>query len=166
MDCFIGLDIGTSAIKGVLLSQNGEIIATESGEFHYSGEKGQYLMEPREFLRVSLGVLNKLATWANSQNNIVAICPCCASGNLILLDGEYNPITPIIGWQNEISQAQLDGYYTENERNAIYKKVGWPVVTGFPIAYLPWLKENKKELLQNARMICMSAEYLIFVLTG
>ena len=35
MDCFIGLDIGTSAVKGVVVAENGVILSTAIGNFNY-----------------------------------------------------------------------------------------------------------------------------------
>ena len=45
MECLIGLDIGTSAVKGVLLAVNGEILATACSEFNYCGGESARLLE-------------------------------------------------------------------------------------------------------------------------
>ena len=38
MKCYIGLDIGTSAVKGVLLSKEGTVLATELRQFEYCSQ--------------------------------------------------------------------------------------------------------------------------------
>lgn len=165
MDCFIGLDIGTSAVKGALISEQGETLALESGEFAYYEQDGGRLMKPEEFLAVCFSVIKKLAD-KSQGNRIAAICPSCASGNLIFLDKNYLPITPVIGWQSVVDKEEFAGYYTEHEREEIYTAVGWHARNSFPIAYLPWFFKHKREIITNAGMICMSAEYLNYALTG
>ena len=165
MECFIGLDIGTSAVKGILLSAAGETLAAASGNFEYYGEKGAHLLKPERFLEVCFSVIRELAEAAGDRR-IAAVCPCCASGNLIFLGEAYEPLTPIIGWQSTVDEAEFLSLYTDREREEIYRTVGWPAVNGFPVTYFPWIAKNKKELLSRAKMICMSAEYLNFALTG
>lgn len=164
MNCYIGLDMGTSAVKGVLLSQSGEILATCTGQFEYFTESGGKLMDPSRFLETCFDVIEKLA--AHPCAEVVAICPSCASGNLILLDEDYAPLTPIIGWQSKLEQAEFDTYFTDDEKKEIYRTVGWPALNSFPLAYLMWIRNHRTELLKKAGMICMSAEYLNYALTG
>lgn len=165
-DCLIGLDIGTSAVKGVLLVANGKILATACGKFNYYGEESARLLEPMEFIQVCFGVIKELADKCPSDCNISGICSCCASGNLIFLDKDFKPFTHIIGWQSNVDNDEFSSYYTEIECEEIYKAVGWPVINGFPIAYFPWIAKNKKNIISDAKMICMSAEYLNYSLTG
>lgn len=166
MECLIGLDIGTSAVKGVLLAVNGEILATACSEFNYCGGESARLLEPEEFIAVCFSVIKELTDKRPSDCSISGICSCCASGNLIFLDKEFKPFTHIIGWQNQVDDDEFSSYYTEKECEEIYKEVGWPVINGFPIAYFPWLAKNKKSIIADAKMICMSAEYLNYYLTG
>ena len=166
MDCYIGLDLGTSAIKGVLLSKEGKILATASGEYQYQITPGRKLLDPCSFIDTCFDVINQLADSVVSNDRIAAICPCCASGNLICLDHNFQPLTPIIGWQSTVDEEELAEFYNDEEAAEVYRTVGWPVVNGFPIAYLPWIHKHKAEIIQNAGMICTSAEYLNFILTG
>lgn len=164
MDCFIGLDIGTSAVKGALISEKGETLAVHSEEFNYYFENDAKLMCPDEFVDTCRKVINTLAD--NTQGHrIRSICPCCASGNLILLDEKNSPITPIIGWQTKISD-ELSEFYTDKEAAEIYPACGWPAIPSFPIAYIPAIKKHAPHIFERAKMFCMSAEYLNFVFTN
>lgn len=165
MNCYIGLDIGTSSVKGSIISQDGNVLGTASGSFRYFNKNGGKLLDPKEFTEVCIKVINDLAK-LSGEYQLKAICPCCASGNLILLGENFEPITPIIGWQSPVNETEFNTYYTAEEITDIYNTVGWPALNSFPVAYYPWLFQNKNELLKKAKMICMSAEYLNFVLTG
>ncbi len=164
MKCYIGLDIGTSAIKGVLLSQSGEILATESGQFEYCLQDRAKLMKPDMFLKTCFDVIKRLAEYPDAE--VAAICPSGASGNLILLDECFSPMTPIIGWQSKICESEFNTYFSCKKQEEIYRKVGWPAINSFPLAYLMWMKKNRPELIENSAMICMHIEYLNFALCG
>lgn len=166
MNCFLGLDIGTSAVKGVALSENGKVLSKASGTFEYKKEGNSCLIEPEKFLEVCLGVIKTLAQEVGDGYQIVAVCPCCASGNLLFLDDNMGPMTDIIGWQTSIEADELAKYYSAEEVEKVYKTVGWPVIDSFPISFFPWIKHNRPDMLSRAGMICMSAEYLNFILTG
>ena len=74
--------------------------------------------------------------------SLFRVCSCCASGNLILLDKNSQPITPIIGWQTTVNKDDIDAFLAQEEQNDFYNIVGWPLGRGFPAAYLIALNES------------------------
>lgn len=166
MDYLIGLDIGTTAIKGVLMSVEGKVLKTFTGGYDYLIKENQKLLDPEEFLNVCFSVIKNLTEALGKDDRVLAVCSCCASGNLILLNKENQPITPIIGWQTVVSEEDKNAFYTKAEQDEFYNIVGWPLSCRFPALYLAAIKLHKPELIENAEMIAMSAEYLNFALTG
>lgn len=166
MNYLIGLDIGTTAIKGALMTVDGNVSKTVSGGYNYFEGENTKLLDPKEFVEVCFSVIKNLTDTLSKENNVLAICSCCASGNLLLLDKENNPITPIIGWQTVVSEEDKNNFFTSAEQEAFYEMVGWPLGCRFPALYLAAMKQHKPELVDNASMVCMSAEYLNFALTG
>lgn len=166
MDYLIGLDIGTTAIKGAVMSVDGKVLSTVSGGYNYFGEQNTKLLDPNEFLEVCFSVIKKLTDALEKTDRVLGICSCCASGNLILLDKNSQPIIPIIGWQTTVDQEDIDAFLTQKEQDGFYSIVGWPLRLRFPATYLMALKKHFPEKLNNAATVAMSAEYLNFALTG
>lgn len=166
MDYLIGLDIGTTAIKGIIMTTHGKVVKTFTGGYNYYGEENQKLLNPDEFLEVCFSVIKNLSAVINKGDRVLSVCSCCASGNLILLDKENKPITPIIGWQTTVPAEDKNAFYTKEELDAFYPTVGWPIGVGFPALYLAAIKLHRPDLLKRANMVTMSAEYLNFALTG
>ncbi len=162
---FIGMDIGTSAVKGVLLDETGRLIATSTEPFEYIIEGEARFLDPEAFCDRCVSVIKNLSR-ADSETEIAAICSCCASGNPLFLDGEGKPITPIIGWQTRVSQEDIDKVYTKEEQEGFYRMVGWPLGHGMPAANLAWITLHKPEILEKMSFMTMSAEYLNHRLTG
>lgn len=165
MNSFIGLDIGTSAVKGVLLSEHGDILSVSCGEFEYYKDGSGVLMDPSLFVNTCFQVINNLCDTLPKDCVIKAICPCCASGSLLFLDQNCHPLTPIIGWQSSIPESYYHNLYSEQKSQEIYETIGWGTLNGFPVALLPWISRNRLDIIANAHMICMAAEYLNYVLT-
>ncbi|MBR4909801.1 MAG: hypothetical protein IKZ47_00560 [Clostridia bacterium] len=166
MNLLIGLDIGTTAIKGVLMSENGEVLKTVSGGYDYYQKENKKLLKPSDFIKVCFSVIKSLADSKDKDDKVLAICSCCASGNLILLDKGDNPVTPIVGWQTAVSEEDKNAFFTREEQSAFYKTVGWPMGSHFPALYLAAINLHEPELIKRAKTVAMSAEYLNYCLTG
>ena len=73
MKLLIGLDIGTTAIKGVLMTEAGTILKTVSGGYHYIVRDNKKLLDPAEFTDVCLSVIRSLAACAPVGDAVAAI---------------------------------------------------------------------------------------------
>ena len=160
----IGLDIGTSAVKGALLTEKAELLCTMSEAFEYVTDRDARFLDPDAFCKVCMNVIRALARRAPEPP--AALCSCCASGNPLFLDARFRPITPIIGWQTKVPQDDLDKVYTEQEQKDFYRTCGWPLGHGMPAANLAWISLHKPEILEKTAFMAMSAELLNFRLTG
>lgn len=166
MKCFIGLDIGTSAVKGAVLSENGKILHLASEKFTYFGENGQRLLDPEEYCEICFSLIRKLADAAGSAYSVAAVCSCCASGNMLLLDKNDKPLIPILGWQTSTPPEDYKDQFTPEETEQIYRTVGWPLCSAFAPAWLCAMKKHRPDILEKATTVTMSAEYMNFKLTG
>lgn len=177
MKYLIGLDIGTSSVKGILIAEDGSRQFTEKGSFEYDRpvEKA-YFISAEEYLRICFGTLRKLTAQLPEDGEICGLCAASASGNLLLLGPDGKPSTPIFNWQtcittNDRGERVLGADF---DAEAHYRKVGWGFVsdgvgkfpTCFPVAELCRLNCESPELVKNASAVCMSTEYLYRALTG
>ena len=167
MECLIGLDIGTSAVKGVALSSDGKILASKTQEFTYFGkDENERLINAEDFVDRCFTAIKELANTVNNEYHISAISFCHASGNTLLLVENNKPLIPIIGWQTAIAREDLDEFYTAEEIKELYKIIGWPVGTHFSTATIPAIKKYRPDIIEKTATVTMAGEYLNFCLTG
>ena len=164
MEYLIGLDIGTSAVKGALLSEDGGVRMTADAGFTYVIDGDAKLLIPEQFCEVCFSVIKKLADGADGR--VAAICSCHASGNPLFLDGDNKPLTNIVGWQTVIPWDDINKVYTKAEQDAFYRTVGWGFFNGMVAADLAYIKVHKPEILEQTKFLTMSAEYLNYKITG
>lgn len=162
----IGLDIGTSSIKGIRISENGEKRIEGKEIFVYRcGETGQVEIDAEQYLAACCRLLKRLT--AAQGEEIAAVCAASASGNLLILDKLGNPSTPILNWQDTRVQEEAKQILQDISAEEIYEAAGWPFdYQTFPLAQLCYLKYHNPEILKNCGKICMSTEYLYWRLSG
>ena len=166
MGDIIGLDIGTSSIKGIRISQDGKRKVMGKEEFVYRiGPKGQVEIDAEKYLTACCRLLRRFCS--AGEEKILAVCAASASGNLLLLDQQGAPCTPILNWQDARVEEEARRILSGFDPQKLYEAIGWPFDwKTFPLAQLCYLKCHRPELLKQSSMICMSTEYLYWRLCG
>ncbi|MBR4767801.1 MAG: hypothetical protein IK088_02375, partial [Lachnospiraceae bacterium] len=166
MGYLIGLDIGTSSIKGVLMDQGGTVKKTARVPFTYLPlGPNRSELDPTAYTDVCFSAIRTLAEAADGE--VLAVTASSASGNLILVGENGEPLTNILGWQNNRVTNEVKEVFGEIDREAYYRRIGWPLeMTDMPLAELCYLKVHDPERLAKAKTVAMSTEYLCFKMTG
>lgn len=164
----IGLDIGTSSVKGILISSDGSERYTERVGFNYTfSASGSVEISADGYLNSCYTLLHKLSDKLPRGAEISALSMASASGNLLLLDGSNNPATPIVNWQDKRVDDEPARVLGKFDTDAYYRSTGWGFdLKTFPLAILCWYKSHCPEILENCSKVCMSTEYLCYKLTG
>lgn len=164
----IGLDLGTSGIKGVLMSANGAVIAREKAPLQYiTAADGTAEFDVQAFYSLITRVIRNLAKSLPSGAAVAALSMVTASGNTVLLDKDNKPLMNAISWMDTRAKDEARTVFGQLLNPAeIHQTTGWPFINMFPIVHLAWLKRHRPELLRNTAKICMSTDYVNFRLTG
>ena len=167
----IGLDLGTSSVKGVLFSDGGEILAKGTADFtyvkSYLPDGGEYLgIEPERFYSTVCGVLLELARALPSGGELCGLAMASASGNSILCDGDGVALINGYSWLNRPFKEEVCEVFGEGFGPDVKARAGWGISYSFPLGQLSHLKLHAPELLDAADKVCMTTEYLLHRLTG
>lgn len=167
----IGLDLGTSSVKGVLF--DGEnVIDTKSGKFIYkecslpNGAKYKGF----DAFGFYLTICNVLRYFTRQVEKIggeiKGIAFASASGNTLLLDENDKPLIDAYSWTNPAFTSEVQKVLPNFTTEYIKNVCGWNFFETFPLAHLSHLKINAPELIEKAKTVCMTTEYVLFRLTG
>ncbi len=167
MKYVIGLDIGTSAIKGILADENENILTSAECKFTYSSPNPkEVIISADDFLSSCYNVLRTLSAALPSDGELIGVCEASASGNVLLLDENNNPITPIYNWQDARTTTETEDVLGTELTDNIFNIIGWGCKKVMPLAILCWLKVHEPETLKGASFVTMSTEYLNYKLCG
>ncbi|WP_217592219.1 FGGY-family carbohydrate kinase [Cohnella sp. GbtcB17] len=164
----IGLDLGTSAVKGILLSSDGNVVAREKEAVQVQlYEDGRAEFDAQTFYLLIADVIKRLRSAMPETGRVAGLAFASASGNTVLLGKDGAPLQPVISWlDNRPVSSEMTAALGNADQTARYDLIGWPPMDTFPLAHLSWLKVHEEELFRLADKIGMSTEYVVYRLTG
>lgn len=163
----IGLDIGTSAVKGVLMSAAGTILSRETREVAYlPSESDRVQFDADRLYRSAADVIRRLTLALPPGGNVAGLSIASASGNTVLVNDRGEPMLPAISWRDARVHDEIETVFGRMDTGEVHERVGWPLLKAFPLAHLAWLRCHTPDLLDEAAVICMSTDYILHKLTG
>ncbi|BBH21377.1 xylulokinase [Paenibacillus baekrokdamisoli] len=167
LEYLIGIDIGTSAIKGVLMSSGGTIVSRETAQTQYQTfEGGCIQFDANQLYRLTADLIRRLAAALPEGASVAGLSLSSASGNTLLVDDKGEPLIPAFSWMDSRTDEEIEKVFGKLEEDEVHEWIGWPLIKTFPLAHLSWLKCHKPELLENSARVCMSTDFINFKLTG
>ena len=164
--CLIGLDLGTTMLKGVLMDSSGEILFKASKAAEYiRRDNGIVEFDADDYYIKVTALIRNLVAKLPPKAFVAGISMVSAGGNTILLDKDGKPLAPAISWLDNRDEGEINQLFSRHKDN-IHEIIGWPYLETFPLSHLSWLKIHKPEILDSAHRICMSTDYINFRLTG
>lgn len=161
---YIGIDLGTSAVKLLLVEENGTVCRSVSRSYPISYPRpGWSEQGPEDWYRETLAGLHELLQGCDKQ----AVKGLGIGGQmhgLVILDEKDQVIRPAILWNDGRSKKQVD--YLNKNRDQISHYTANIAYAGFTAPKLLWLAEKEPELFSKVRKILLPKDYLVYRLTG
>ncbi|RYI30400.1 hypothetical protein EVU96_08275 [Bacillus infantis] len=165
--CLVGLDIGTSSVKGILMTEKGEILSRQKKRIYYEyPREGWVQFDGEQLYKSIVEVISSLVSDLPERSYIAGLSMAAASGNTMLINDRNEPLIPAISWLDARVGNEIELVFGKLEEIEVHEKTGWPFIPMFPLAHISWLKYHKPELLETAAKVCMSSDYINFRLTG
>ena len=163
--CLIGLDLGTTAVKGILTHADGRILKTVERPVVYRHPQPDWVEgDAEQQAHDVFEVIRALASAAPAP--VVALAAAAASGNTLLTDANGRPLTPVINWMDRRCCEHPPPALAGLTSKAVRQVTGWPCVESFPLAHLAWMGEHMPEKVRQAAHVCMNTDWLLYKLTG
>lgn len=168
MGYLLGLDIGTSAVKTLLLHSNGEPVGGATVEYPlYSPRPGWSEQNPEDMWQATAEAIKlTLEKHAIDPASIKGIGLSGQMHSSVFLDSERNVIRPAILWNDVRTTAQCRYIEETVERELLNSEVCNPVLEGFTLPKLLWLRDHERENFDKVRWLVLPKDYVRFRLTG
>lgn len=165
MNLYIGLDLGTSALKGLLVAENGKIIkqATEEYPICYP-QNGWSEQNPDDWLVAMQKVLAELSYGVEKEVKGVSFGG--QMHGLVILDEHDRVIRPCILWNDGRTQKQTDYLNNVVGKDKLSALTANIAFAGFTAPKILWLKEHEPENFKRIAKIMLPKDYLAYKLTG
>lgn len=162
---YIGVDLGTSALKLVMMKGNGELVKTVSKEYPlYFPRSGWSEQNPTDwFLAVKEG-LKELAACADEK--IAGISFGGQMHGLVILDKDDNVLRPAILWNDGRSTEETDYLNNVIGKEKLSKLTANIAFAGFTAPKILWVKKNEPEIFGKISKIMLPKDYISYMLSG
>src|SRR5262249_29724149 len=154
MSVAVGLDVGTSSLKGVALAPDGSVVATASASYPLSTPRpGWSEQDPELWWEAAQQVLEQLRAVAGPAAGIGL------SGQmhgLVALDAADRPVRPAILWNDQRTAfecAEIETLLGGPDR--VLELTGNPALTGFTAPKLQWMWRHEPQLHRQVRHVML-----------
>jgi len=166
MSLYIGIDLGTSATKLLLVDENGTIRNMVTKEYGLSfPHPGWSEQNPADWWQaVTDGVPELLAGFDASQ--VAGIGAGGQMHGLVALDAQDNVIRPAILWNDSRTDAQVAYLNNTIGKAKLSELTANIAFAGFTAPKILWMKENEPENFAKIAKIMLPKDYINYLLTG
>ena len=160
---YLGVDIGTSGVKALLLDERGAIVAQATDPLQVSRpQPGFSEQDPDSWWQGTLNAVRALPAAARAQVRAVGL-----SGQMhgaTLLDSDDRPLRPAILWND--GRSALECVELERRQPASRAITGNIMMPGFTAPKLLWVSRHEPDIFQRTACVLLPKDYVRLKLTG
>lgn len=166
MKYYIGIDLGTSAVKLLLMDQEGNVVNIVSGEYPlYFPQPGWSEQNPEDWWEQTKEGIRELVSNVD-RDQVAGISFGGQMHGLVILDQDDQVIRPAILWNDGRTGAQTDYLNQVIGKDVLSKYTANIAFAGFTAPKILWVKEHEPENFARICKIMLPKDYLAYKMTG
>lgn len=165
MNYYIGVDLGTSSLKSILLDTNGKILKQCSQEYDvYYPQNGWTEQNPSDWIVALEASITKVSQ--GYEKNIKGISFGGQMHGLVILDKDDKVIRPCILWNDGRTEKQTEYLNNQVGKAKLSALTGNIAFAGFTAPKLLWLYDNEPQNFSKISKVMLPKDYLAYYLCG
>ena len=164
----MGIDVGTSGTRTLLIDEQGKVVASASFEHPLSlPNPGWAEQDPADWVGTAIDSARAAMAEAGATGDQVK--GIGLSGQMhgsVFLDGADEVIRPALLWCDQRTGKQCEWMTGRIGPELIEKELCNPVLTGFQAPKAVWLRDEEPQNYERLRKLLLPKDYLRFVMTG
>ena len=163
---YIGIDLGTSAVKLLLMDETGDIKNVVSREYPLEfPQPGWSQQNPEDWKAAVLEGLKEL-TENCDKSQIAGIGSGGQMHGLVILDEQDSVIRPVILWNDGRTAKQVEYLNDTIGKDKLSAYTANIAFAGFTAPKILWIRENESENFAKIAKIMLPKDYVNYILTG
>lgn len=163
---YIGIDLGTSAVKLLLMDQDGRIQKIVSKEYPlYFPHPGWSEQNPSDWYEKTIEGIQEL-TEGFDRTKVSGISFGGQMHGLVALDAEDHVLRPAILWNDGRTQEETDDLNNTVGKETLSRCTANIAFAGFTAPKILWMKKHEPELFEKIAKIMLPKDYLAYRLSG
>ena len=163
---YIGVDLGTSAVKLLLMEESGKIEKIVSREYPlYFPHPGWSEQNPEDWMKEAMEGIKELTSEID-RSQVAGIGCGGQMHGLVTLDEEDHVIRPAILWNDGRTGAETEYLNTVIGKDKLSQYTANIAFAGFTAPKILWMKKNEPENFAKVKKIMLPKDYLAYCMTG
>ena len=163
---YIGVDLGTSAVKLLLMEGTGRIVKIASREYPlYFPHPGWSEQKPEDWWSNVLEGIKELTAECD-KSQVAGISFGGQMHGLVILDENDNVIRPAILWNDGRTQKETDYLNNVIGKDKLVELTANIAFAGFTAPKILWVKENEPENFKKIAKIMLPKDFLAYKMSG
>src|SRR3954470_20625301 len=166
---YLGIDIGTGGTRALLVDSKGAVRAgCTSAHEEMRMERPLWAEQrPENWWDAAVDAIRGVLKHAGvAGSEVKSIGLSGQMHGLVLLDAAGAVIRPSLIWCDQRSQPQVDAVNARLGRDAVLRYIANPVLTGFTLPKLLWVRDHEPANFDKARKMLLPKDYVRYKLTG
>jgi xylulokinase len=166
--CFLGLDVGTSSTKVLLIDASGKVLAADAPEYAFRTPRPLWAeADPEDWWKATIaGIKSVLAKAGKKGSDVAGIGLSGQMHGLVMLDKNGKVLRPCIMWNDQRTAAQCKEITEKIGRLRVLEITGNPVLPGFTAPKILWVRENEPEVYAQCAKVLLPKDYIRYRLSG
>jgi xylulokinase len=158
----MGLDVGTSSTKGIVIDETGTVLGEAERSYPLSTPRpGWAEQDPEDWWTAVQGVMGELGV-----EGVDGIGLTGQMHGLVALGADDRPLRPAILWNDGRSQAQCDAVEARLGVDELVRLSGNRALAGFTAPKLQWLAEHEPDVFARIARVALPKDYVRLRLCG
>lgn len=168
MTYLLGLDVGTTGSKAVLIEASGAILASATTEYPMSIPRPLWAEQnPADWWAATVNSIRRvLKTEGITASAIAGIGLTGQMHGLVLLDRRGEVLRPCIMWNDQRTAAECAAITEQVGPARLLQLTGNPVLPGFTAPKIAWVRRHEPRVYAEIAHILLPKDYLRYRLTG
>lgn len=163
---FIGIDLGTSGVKLLLVDEAGAIVKSVSREYPLSfPHPGWSEQNPEDWWTRTLDGLAELLSGCD-KSRVRGLSFGGQMHGLVALDKHDSVLRPAILWNDGRTVREVDYLNETIGKETLSSRTANIAFAGFTAPKLLWMRQNEPELFERIDKIMLPKDYLAYRFTG
>lgn len=164
----LGIDVGTSGAKALLIDEAGEVKAAATTEYPLSTPRPLWSeQDPEDWWSGTVASIKGVLAQARvSADEIECVGLTGQMHGLVLLDASGRVLRPAMLWNDQRTESQCEEIHNRVGLDLMIQRTGKPALPSFTAPKVLWVRQHEPEVFAAAAKLLLPKDYVRFRLTG
>ncbi len=164
---FMGIDVGTSSVKVLVMDEYGNIKASVSQAYPIFYPRPDWAEQnPEDWWKATKQCINKMLSMFDiDAGDIKAVGVTGQMHGLVLMDSDNNLIRPAILWNDQRTKSECEYIIEKVGRENLSELTGNTAFTGFTAPKILWVRNNEEYSYKKISHILLPKDYIRYKLS-